>query len=263
MKQTRPPDSPQPGEHTPLDCLLVCALSLERRALLRLIRNPRYRPLSSGHYWEGSWSDGATVGLLQGGIGPDSMRQALSAWPQASRPRQLLVAGLSGGLHPEFPVGQVCRVEQLLCESPGAEPLTCRPLEHSAHWCSALVSVTQLSVSSALLSAADKLQRRQEYGADLVDMESYTVAHISRDWNIPVTVLRAISDPADQTLPAAVLQFARPDGQLEWSSPLRYLLRHPQQLPTLLALSRQSQLALRNLVEQLHLFRPSNSTPNA
>lgn len=250
MKQA-PPLSSQPGAHPPLDCLLVCALSLERRALLRLINQPRYRRCHGGHFWQGTWHDGATVGLLQGGIGPDRVTQALTAWPVASRPRQLVVAGLSGGLHPEYQVGQVLRVTRLLSETPGAEPLECSLTEESDRWSASLVSATQLSISSPLLSAADKLQRRQEFAADLVDMESYAIARLARDWNIPYIALRAISDPADQTLPAAVLQFTRPDGQLKWTTPLGHLLKHPHQLPTLLTLSRQSQLALKNLVQHL------------
>lgn len=239
----------KPGQS--LDCLWVCALSMERQALLRVLRGARRRSVPIGRYWEGRVKWGR-VGLLQGGVGAESMQRSLESLLSCVAPRGILACGLSGALTEEFKQGQVVCVETLLQDVAGSTVHRASGGQLSASFPRA----TQISVSQPICTSADKRQLARASGAALVDMESYTVAACASRWNLPVWVLRAISDDVTTELLPEALSFVRSDGELDSLAALRHLLRHPLNLRDLLALRRGSLKALHNLSESVGALPP-------
>src|SRR6185503_7663337 len=62
-----------------------------------------------------------------------------------------------------------------------------------------------LGADAVITSAADKHRLHARTGAAAVDLESAPVARIALAHGLPFAVLRAICDPAEQTLPPAAL----------------------------------------------------------
>jgi hopanoid-associated phosphorylase len=86
-------------------------------------------------------------------------------------------------------------------------------------------------------------------GAAAVDMESQVVARLAQARNIPFVCCRVIIDSVERSLPDAALAGMRPDGSTDPIAVLASLLRHPGQLPSLLAVGRDAAIARRALVQ--------------
>lgn len=80
-------------------------------------------------------------------------------------------------------------------------------------------------------------------GCASLDMESGVVARVAADAGCPFAVLRAVCDPAERTLPPAACIALRTDGRLQAMAVAGSILRHPAQLPALLALGRDANRA--------------------
>ncbi|MEM1381415.1 MAG: hypothetical protein AAGH41_12405 [Pseudomonadota bacterium] len=95
--------------------------------------------------------------------------------------------------------------------------------------------------SDALItSAAAKAQLSAHWGVASVDMESHAVADAARAARLPLYVLRAIADTAEQSLPPSAQGAVRPDGSINTLKTLIGLFRRPQDLAKLMTLGRQS-----------------------
>jgi hypothetical protein len=88
-------------------------------------------------------------------------------------------------------------------------------------------------------------------GCAAVDMESGPVRELAAGLGVPLIILRAISDAADESLDPLICSFVTADGRTSVGRVLLTLLRHPGLLPSLLRLQRNSALAMSKLAEAL------------
>lgn len=77
-------------------------------------------------------------------------------------------------------------------------------------------------------------------GAIAVDMESAGAAQAALAKKLPFAVIRSIVDEAGQTLPTSALNAIDDNGNMQIAQLLASLLRHPFELPALLALAKSS-----------------------
>ncbi len=80
-------------------------------------------------------------------------------------------------------------------------------------------------------------------GAVALDMESYAVARIARDADIPFLAVRAIADPASRTVPEAAMRALGPDGRIHPLKALRALLASPAEIGDFALLARDCRAA--------------------
>ncbi len=95
-----------------------------------------------------------------------------------------------------------------------------------------------------LLDPAAKAELRARTGAAAVDMESHRVAAAAAAAGLPCIAVRAISDPAERALPRLATDALDDRGRPRIGAVLAGLLRHPGDLPALLAAGRDSRAAL-------------------
>lgn len=110
--------------------------------------------------------------------------------------------------------------------------------------------------------AADKRALNVQTGAVAADMESHVVARLASERGVPFAVLRAVSDRADQSLPAAARAGLRHDGGAAVAAVLGALVRRPGELGDLLALAVGAGAALRALGDARHLLGPWLGCPD-
>jgi adenosylhomocysteine nucleosidase len=111
-------------------------------------------------------------------------------------------------------------------------------------------------VDQALPTPAEKRALNAATGAVAVDMESHIVADFATRHGLPFAVIRVIADPVSRTLPAAALAGMRPDGTTDIGACLRSLVRHPAQVPALVAVALDTGRAMRQLLRCVHLLGP-------
>ncbi|HEY4030035.1 MAG TPA: hypothetical protein VGM25_06800 [Caulobacteraceae bacterium] len=98
-----------------------------------------------------------------------------------------------------------------------------------------------------VLSALDKDKLRRHGGALLVDMESHVAAQVAAARRLPLGVVRVVSDKAGTSLPDAVRMGISEDGGMNLLGVLGALARDPRQLPALMRVGRDADLAFKAL----------------
>jgi adenosylhomocysteine nucleosidase len=81
-----------------------------------------------------------------------------------------------------------------------------------------------LGLDRMLSSPQEKADAFARHGALAIDMESHHVARAAGERNLPFIAVRAISDQADEVLPAIMATFVDADGQTKMSAVLAALI---------------------------------------
>ncbi|GAB4260826.1 MAG: hypothetical protein Kow0065_11190 [Methylomicrobium sp.] len=98
--------------------------------------------------------------------------------------------------------------------------------------------------TAAVLAGSEKLiatttakrKLHHDTGASVLDMESLAIARIAQAHSVLFAAVRAVADPADMNLPQAISHALNPNGEVEILKLLKYLIKHPGELPGLIQL---------------------------
>ncbi|HNB27349.1 MAG TPA: hypothetical protein PLR41_10350 [Alphaproteobacteria bacterium] len=105
-----------------------------------------------------------------------------------------------------------------------------------------------LGLDRILASPQDKAAAFARTGALAIDMESHHVARAAAAHGLPFIAIRAISDRADEALPACFADFVDAEGGTKMSAVLAALISGRISLRELLAAGRSSRLAHQTLL---------------
>jgi hopanoid-associated phosphorylase len=163
-----------------------------------------------------------------------------------ARLRLVVSFGLCGGLDPALRSGDVVIGAQVLCG--GADVRTdesvARQLAARLAAAGERVRLGAVAgVDAPVLTRAAKARLRQATGAVAVDMESGIAARFAADRNVPLAILRVVSDPAERDLPPLVARAVRPDGSVDLGAVTLGVILSPAQAPGLIAAARDSAAA--------------------
>jgi hopanoid-associated phosphorylase len=158
----------------------------------------------------------------------------------------VLSIGLGGALDPALEVGEVVVATEVLRPR--------RRWETDSAWRDLLLQRLPGARAGAVygsddmvLHALDKAKLRAKGGAVLVDMESHVAAKVAAARGLPLAVVRVVSDKATASLPEAVRAGLAEDGRMDLMGVLGALARDPRQLPGLIRVGRDADLAFKAL----------------
>jgi hopanoid-associated phosphorylase len=158
----------------------------------------------------------------------------------------VLSIGLGGALDPALEVGDVVVATEVLRPR--------RRWETDAAWRDVLLKRLPTARAGAVygsddmvLHALDKAKLRGKGGAVLVDMESHVAAKVAAARGLPFAVVRVVSDKATASLPEAVRTGLAEDGRMDLMGVLGALARDPRQLPALIRVGRDADIAFKAL----------------
>ena len=164
-----------------------------------------------------------------------SFREALTK----GLPEMVITAGFAGGLNPDLKVGTVVFEEDFevglgsTLEQAGAVAGTFH--------CSKRVAVT----------AAQKQELWISTKADAVEMESSVIRTICREFKIPSSTIRVISDAADEDLPLDFNALMTSNDRIDYFKLILSLVGKPQKIPQLIRFQEKTILAARQLGQVL------------
>ena len=172
----------------------------------------------------------------------------------------ILSLGVSGALAPNLRAGDVV-VSSLVTDGQGDLAIPNRAWVYGAYKALTAIGVTFTTHTgtftyskSTVATAADKHLLYQQTKADAVDLETWVAAKVAQQHNLPFLSVRAISDPANFSLPPAALVAMAPDGSIDLPAVMSSLASDNAQLPDLLKLSNYAALAYNSLASAiLHL----------
>ena len=209
--------------------------------------------------FRGTWG-GRDILLVQTGMGKQraqaATRLVLERYPVDS----LVSFGFAGALAEELRAGDVVLYSAVHCaegdEDQQAFPeqsyassddvlaQSRRALEGAAvtFTCEPGVSVRQI-----VLPPEERAALAEVHHATVVDMESYWIAEIATEAQIPFVILRSVSDTRDEKL-LPFDQLMTEDGKVRWRAAAAYFVRRPHHLAVVWRLYRNMRLAQKNLV---------------
>ena len=212
----------------------------------------------AGKVYRGKFKDKETL-LVQTGMGKeraeDATQFALEHYPVTA----IISLGFAGGLAPELRIGDVVVCSTLQC-APGKEqeeeklkPLApdANLLSLSSQVCGDLATRFCLGSGVTVLELDSNRQKMRQlsenFNAHIVDMESYWIARIASERQVPFIAIRCVSDniwssiqPFDQILAS--------DGKLLWRKAVLCFVSHPQYFVNVFTLYRNTRRAKRNLI---------------
>lgn len=198
----------------PAPWLLLFAVPQELQGLARA------RPLQPLP-GEGDWpnlykANGALVAAT--GAGAGRAAQATARLLEGYRPRGVLALGFAGALGP-LQAGTLVVAREVLPAPGGAgEPipisgdLQARLLEAARRCRTPVVEGALVTATSLVARPREKARLGRATGALAVDMESLAVVREARRAGVPVGVVRAVLDEADEALPPFAIAMAHGAG---------------------------------------------------
>ena len=166
------------------------------------------------------------------------------------RVRGILSFGIAGGLAPDVTPGDLVIATAVVAGSENFNTDTA----WSDRLAAALPRARRADVAgsdAAAVTRAAKAALYQDTGAIAVDMESHIAARIAASHGLPFAVLRAVADRSTRELPPAALAGLGPGGAINIVGVLKSLARQPSQLPQLLAVSADTNAAMKALLGSL------------
>ncbi len=229
---------------------LVVALTAEGRALLGAFGWVRAGGLAIRRT---RLPDGTGLLCARSGVGAE---RALAAarWLAAEGVTALAVIGVSGGLDPGLRPGDLVVADAVLEAGEAAGGAWATDADRTGLVDRALAAeglpVRRGAVISAgrpVASPQGKEALRDRCPALVVDMESAAVARAAAEGKVPLVVLRAVCDTADQSVPEDFLVSLDDDGSVRPSVLLRRLAGRPALVGDLVRMERGFSAAVTSL----------------
>jgi adenosylhomocysteine nucleosidase len=244
------PAAPPP---VPVDVGIVAALPIEVGPLVLRIMDVRKYASKGQTIVEGQLA-GKLVALVQTGPGRARAQRGAERLIDGHRPRWVVSAGFAGSLNPQIPRNSVLLpIEVTNVEGrrfatgwpAGAQPPA--TVERRGRL---------LTVDEVILKAEEKARLRREHDADLVDMESSSVAALCGERSVPFLSVRVVSDDATTDLPPEILSIMGESGSYRIGAAIGAIWKRPASLKDLLGLREQAADAADRLAKALLAILP-------
>jgi len=190
---------------------------------------------------------------LSFGIGEQAVNTRLKQAIEKERPQQLIVVGFAGALDPSLHIGDAARIECVMNQNDIAFNLmtmTTVP-EHQSAATPSADHARLLTVNEPLITAKAKQDYRAKTACSMVDMESFHIASLAAQMNIPLQIYRSISDEAKDEIPPEVMRWVKSDGRINHFRALADLATKPRLWSVVKKLNHASQCAAEGLVNAL------------
>ena len=182
-----------------------------------------------------------SAGIVLGctGDGPKRAGSGAATFLERHRPSALLGAGIAGALTPDLSVGELVASRHVRFAVGDAATPDPRLLERAI--AAGARPVTLVTVDRPIVNAAARsaLAGAAAPDARAADMESAAWAREAAARGIPYLVIRAISDAADEELPAFFTETIGTDGSIRRGEVARRALLEPSSWGTLLRMRRR------------------------
>ena len=171
----------------------------------------------------------------------------------------LLSFGVAGAVCPKLRCGDIIVADRVLGTDGSSIPT-------SKEWrCNLLVSfrntenvftVSILGVENILRTQSEKAEIFNKTSGLAIDMESYRVGKVAREFGKPFLAIRVILDSASRDLPDSAINVINKNGYPKYSLVFQKLLKHPTDIISLLILSVSFNIALKKLRQLNNISGP-------
>lgn len=190
----------------PCDAAVIFALNAESGGLLDLLEKPTTTKVD-GFVEHAGQLDGKEIVLVESGVGSEAVAKAVASVIQFHHPRWIISTGFAGALHPALKQGDMVQIDSVTRETEPAidlpAPVNAETQAIFQKWSTGKL----LTVDKVVRTTKKKDRLYRETEAVACDMETYAVAQVCKEMNVPLLAIRIISDSVDQELPAEIEAF--------------------------------------------------------
>jgi adenosylhomocysteine nucleosidase len=210
----------------PADFGLVAALPIEVGYIVDRLRKVRKYHSAAINVLEGEYGQ-RIVALALSGVGRARAERAGELLIAGHRPRWIVSAGFAGALNPALARNEVVVPDEVVDQAGRRFPVA--PPESLAS--AVPYKRGRLITLDRIVSSPDgKDELKQEFAADLVDMESSALAALCQDRLVKFLCVRVISDDAQTGLPPELATLLSHTGSYRVGAALRALWHRPSSL---------------------------------
>lgn len=221
-----PPKAPAPA---PVDIGVVAALPIEVAPLLARFERVRKYAGPQVTVVEGECG-GKLVAMVLTGPGRARAQRGAEVLLDGHRPRWIVSAGFAGALDPSLRRNEIVLANEVVNRE--GQRFTIDLNVNNA----SIRTGRLLTVDEIVRTAAEKAALRDEFSADVVDMETSAVAALCGDRGVRFLSVRAVSDEAGGDLPPEILAILGRSGGLRLGATLGAVWKRPSSVKDLLAL---------------------------
>lgn len=188
------------------------------------------------------------------GMGADRSAAATESVIEKHRPDAIVLAGFAGALRPDLQVGDVVVASSVLSHAPASQARL--PLRTPRAPLDIARPAVMISSHEVIGDPVRKRELHHQYSADVVDMESYSVASVCERHQIPWQVVRVISDTAGTVLSPSFVRFISV-GEISWHHALWAAIRNPKLIAEFRRLAIDTRIAADSLANVLSRLTPT------
>jgi adenosylhomocysteine nucleosidase len=211
----------------------VCAMPMELAPIAKRLRLTR-GTVGTLPARTGSLDGRPVVGVVTG-MGTRLATEGTTQLLDAVTPVAVLVVGITGAVDDETAIGALILPERVIDHATGRE---------HRHRVLGAGTAQGAMWTTDVITTADELPALRAQGVVSLDMETAAIALVCEERDVPWHVFRAISDRAtDGSVDDEVFHLSRADGRPDPAAILRYVARHPNRVPRLARMGRDSRVA--------------------
>jgi len=247
---------------------IFAATRWELQAVRRVLTTDRVEIVAGVHCYIGQKGD-RTYWLIQTGVGPVAA-SAVSGRVLNVQPMSLVMStGFACALVPaqvgDLIVGtavssvQADRAWSIRKDRVSCDDTVCADLLAVTKHAGLVARVGTIVSSETVVWEAREKQRLQRLTDAIgLDMESAAVATVAQERDLPMAIVRTVSDLVDEDLPLDFNLFLRPTG---WLQGMQVLISRPSSLGGLNRLRKQSRVAANRLTEWFQFYVETDREP--
>jgi len=237
---------------------LIAAMPEEIKPLLKEVGDYRKTTLERFTLYHFSLA-GRQCSLIESGIGMKRAEAATQALVTSIRPDVLISFGFGGAVKPGMAVGDLA-IGRKSVPYQGDQVVTSKAIvvsipQGSQQTLASIGKELGFTVQESDFLSSDKILNKRELAGKLpsdisnpvLDMETWAVARLAAQMEIPLLAIRAISDAGDEELDFSLDRFTDDEMNIRISRVLGTVVRTPRIIPQLIRLAVNSRIAGRNL----------------
>ena len=218
----------------------VFAMPIERTPLVRKLSLTKTEiggvPMHTGAI------DGREIVAIVTGMGTELATAGTRHLLDAVSVKWVLVVGITGALESETPIGTLVNPEIVVNSETGREFRPTPLIEGTPRG--------KMWTTNGLTTKSRDLEELRAQGIVSLDMETAAIADLCDTRGIPWTVLRVISDRAnDGTVDDEVFHLSNQDGTPNPEAIARYMKERPERVPLLAQMAEDAKLATHTAVD--------------
>ena len=182
----------------PIDTGFIFALRQEAVGILDSLKRTKMTRGDGLTFYTGKIGD-MSIAVVLSGVGQKNAEEAAKKLIDVFEPKSICSAGYAGGLSARLKQLAICVPEQVIRESDGK--VLC--LSESIPRKTSLMpnKLTLITVNDVVETPEQKLMLHECTSAEIVDMETFVIADVCRERNVPFYAFRVVLDAADDQIP--------------------------------------------------------------